>query len=131
MCELLPRYPWFRALLHEISLNRVKGALTVTTALSDLKDHDANNLAKGLSTITLTNTEGSAAVDHWISQNTAMEEFEKECPWMRPFFTELAQYNLNTSNLGLKLRVTSGALLSIDDLITDIYITTVFFNTPA
>ncbi|GMH96532.1 hypothetical protein TrVE_jg14448 [Triparma verrucosa] len=129
MRELLPRHPWIRALLHEVSLNKVKAARTVHTALSDMKDNDAINLAKGLSTIILTNTEASAAVDHWIAQNFALEEFEKEYEWMRPFFVEIAQYNLNTSNLGLRLRVFAGALLSTVDLITDVYMTIKFFIT--
>ncbi|GMH67149.1 hypothetical protein TrST_g14100 [Triparma strigata] len=129
MRELLPRHPWIRALLHEISLNQVKAARTVTTALGDMKDKDAINLAKGLSTIILTNTEASAAVDHWISQNAALEEFEKEYEWMRSFFVEIAQYNLTTSNFGLRLRVFAGELLSTIDLITDVYMTVKFFNT--
>lgn len=78
MREQLPLYPWLRALLHEVSLNQVKASRTVHTALSEIKDHDAINLAKGLSTIILSNTEASAAVDHWIAQNAALEEFEKE-----------------------------------------------------
>ncbi|GMH82328.1 hypothetical protein TrST_g12551 [Triparma strigata] len=129
MRELLPQYPWFRALLHEISLNQVKVARTVQTALSDLKDDDAINLAKGFSTIILSNTEALAAVDHWISQNVALEELEKEYPWTRSFFVEIAQFNLNTSNFGLKLRVFGGALLSTVDLITEVYMTVKFFNT--
>ncbi|GMH71579.1 hypothetical protein TL16_g05691 [Triparma laevis f. inornata] len=90
MRELLPRYPWLRALLHEISLNQVKGARTVTTTLADLKDRDAIQLAKGLSTIILSNTEVSAAVDHWIAQNVALEEFEREYLWTRPLLIEIA-----------------------------------------
>ncbi|GMH71838.1 hypothetical protein TL16_g05760 [Triparma laevis f. inornata] len=129
MRKLLPLHPWFRALLHEISLNKVKVAGTVRTALSDLKDHDSVNLANCLSTIVLSNTEATAAVDHWIAQNAALEEFEKKNEWMRPFFAEVAQYNLKTSNLGLRLRVFGGALLSMIDLVTDIYMTVQFFNT--
>lgn len=92
MRELLRRHPWLRILLHEISLNQVKIARTVHTALSDMKDHDAIILAKGLSIIILSNTEASAAVDHWIEQNVALEEFEKEHAWMRTFFfIEVAQ----------------------------------------
>ncbi|GMH76630.1 hypothetical protein TL16_g07148 [Triparma laevis f. inornata] len=120
---------WFRALLHEISLNRVKGAPTVTTALSDLKDHDAINLAKGLSTIVLTSAEAESAIDHWSAQNVALEEFEAEHPWMRPFFVEVAQYNLKTSDFGLKFRVFAGAMLSTIDLVTDVYMTLQFLNT--
>lgn len=48
---------------------------------------------------------------------------------MRPFFVKVALHNLSTSNLGLKLRVFGGALLSITDLITDVYMTVQFFNT--
>ncbi|GMH90820.1 hypothetical protein TrST_g3882 [Triparma strigata] len=129
MRELLPRHPWFRALLLEISLNQVKVAPTVTTALSEIKDQDAINLAKGLSTIILSNTEAPTAVDHWFAQNVALEEFETEYLWTRSFFVEIAQYNLNTSNLGLRLRVFGGALLSTVDLITDVYMTVKFFNT--
>ncbi|GMI13858.1 hypothetical protein TrVE_jg10921 [Triparma verrucosa] len=90
-------------------------AAMLHTPLTDMKDNDAINLAKGLSAIILTNTEASAAVDHWIAQNPALEEFEKEYEWMRSFFVEVAQYNLNTSNLGLRLRVFGGALLSTID----------------
>ena len=101
----------------------------MTTALSDMKDQDAINLGKGLSTIILSNTEASAAVDHWIAQNAPLEEFEKEYEWMRSFFVEIAQYNLNTNNLGLRLRVFGGAVLSTVDLTTDVYMTYQFFNT--
>ena len=104
-------------------MNQVKAAPTVHTALSDMKDHDAINLAKGLSTIILSNTEAPAAVDHWIAQNAALEEFEEEYAWMRTFFIEIAQFNLNTSNLGLRLRVFGGAVLSMVDLVTDVYMT--------
>ncbi|GMH64698.1 hypothetical protein TrST_g10111 [Triparma strigata] len=38
-------------------------------------------------------------------------------------------FNLNTSNFGLRLRVFGGAVLSMVDLITDIYMTVKFFNT--
>ncbi|GMH58423.1 hypothetical protein TL16_g02606 [Triparma laevis f. inornata] len=129
MRELLPRHSWSRALLRTINLNQIKGARTVRTALSDLKDHDAINLAKGLSTIILSNMEAKAAVDHWMAQNVALEEFEDWYEWMHPFFCELAQYNLNTSNLGLRLRVFGGAVLSTVDLITDVYMTVQFFST--
>ncbi|GMH79500.1 hypothetical protein TL16_g08167 [Triparma laevis f. inornata] len=128
MRELLPRYPWLRILLHTIAMNKVRVAPTVITALSELKDDDAENLGKGMLTIILSNTEASAAVDHWIAQNPALEEFEKEQAWMRPFFVEIAQYSLSTSNFGLKLRVFGGALLSTIDLITDAYMTFDFFS---
>ena len=81
-------------------------------------------MAKGLSTIIISNTEASGAVDHWIAQNVALEEFEKDYAWMRPFFVEITQFNLNTSNFGLKFRVFGGAVLSTVDLTTDVYITT-------
>lgn len=103
----------------------------MTTALADMRDQDAINLAMGLSTIILTNTEAAAAVDHWFAQNVALKELEKQFAWVRPFFVEISQYNLNTSNLGLQLRVFGGAVLSIVDLITDVYMTYQFFNTEA
>lgn len=68
-------------------------------------------------------------MDHWIAQNTALEELEKDHEWMRSYFIEIAKYNLSTSNLGLRLRVFGGALLSTIDLITDVYMTFRFFNT--
>ncbi|GMH57823.1 hypothetical protein TrLO_g10746 [Triparma laevis f. longispina] len=112
MRKLLPFDPWLRALLHTISLNKVQVAGTVHKPLSELIDNDAIQLGKGLSTIILSTTGVGAAVDHWIAQNSPLEEFEKEYPWMRSFFVELAQRNFNTSNLGLRLRVFGGAVLS-------------------
>lgn len=111
MRELLPLHPWLRTLLQTISLNEVKIAPTVTTALSDMKDHDAVQFANGLSTTILSNTVASAAVDHWIDKNVALGELEKENEWIRPFFAEIAQHNLNTSTLGLKFRAFAGELL--------------------
>ncbi|GMH53825.1 hypothetical protein TL16_g01538 [Triparma laevis f. inornata] len=78
MRELVPLHPWLRTLLQTISLNEVKIAPTVTTALSNMKDHDAVQFANGLSTTILLNTVASAAVDHWIDQNIALGELEKE-----------------------------------------------------
>ena len=129
MRKLLPLHPWQRVLLHTISLNKVQVAGTVHKPLSEMKDGDAIQLGKGLSTIILSTTEAGAAVDHWIAQNAPLEEFEKEYEWMRPFFIELAQHNFNTSNLGLRLRVVGGAVLSTVDLVTDIYMAVQFFNT--
>ncbi|GMH88548.1 hypothetical protein TrVE_jg6992 [Triparma verrucosa] len=129
MRELLPRRPWLRALLHEMSLNRVRTGGSVHKALEDMTDEDAINLAKGISLIILSSTEPSAAVDQWIFQNGALQELGREFPWMRPFFVEMAQHNLMTGTLGLKLRVTGGALLSTIDLITDVYMTIVFLST--
>ena len=129
MRRLLVRFPWLRILLHEISLNQVNGARIVKVALLDMTEADAINLAKAFSASIFTSTEPASAVDQWIAQNVALEEFEKEFSWMRPFFVELAKYTLNASNLGLRLRVFAGALLSTTDLITDIYMTITFFNT--
>jgi hypothetical protein len=50
-------------------------------------------------------------------------------PWTRPFFIELAQYSLSTSNFGLILRVCSGAGLSSVDLASDVFITYLFLTT--
>lgn len=48
---------------------------------------------------------------------------------MSPFFIEVAQYNLKTSNLELRLQVFGGALFSTIDLVTTIYMTVQFLNT--
>ena len=85
-------------------MNKVRVAPTVITALSELKDDDAENLGKGMLTIILSNTEASAAVDHWIAQNPALEEFEKEQTWMRPFFVEIA---VQPQHEQLRAKVTS------------------------
>ena len=69
-------------------------------------------------------------MDHWISQNASLGELEAAHPWTRLMFIELAQYGLNTSNFGLVLRASVGAILSTVDLASDVYITALFFTTP-
>ena len=129
MRSFLEQRPWFRSLLHTIAANQVAAATTVMTSLDNMNDQDAVQLGKGLSTIIISNTESPAAIDHWIAQNGCLGELEEKYSWTRKFFIEFAKYNLATSNFGLVARVCVGAVLSVVDLATDIFMTVQFFQT--
>jgi hypothetical protein len=131
MRELLETQPWLKSLLKTIVRNNVAPSKTVHKMLDEITDQDAVVLAKGLITIILSNTTSETAVDHWINQNSALGEFEAIYPWSRPFFIELSQHSLNTSNFGVVMRVSVGAALSTVDLASDLYVTYTFLNSDA
>jgi hypothetical protein len=131
MRELLIERPWLREMVRTLVQNSVAPSRTVRKVLAEMTEQDATVLAKGLITIILSNTLPESSVDHWFNQNPILGEFEAAYPWSRPFFVEIAQYNLNTSNLGVVMRVSVGAVLSTVDLVSDVIVTYRFLITPA
>jgi hypothetical protein len=58
----------------------------------------------------------------------ALQELESAHPFFRPFMNEIAKHQLSSSDFGLKLRLYFGAVLSVFDLLSDVYMTVVFLG---
>ena len=91
------------------------------TRLRDLTDAEAATLGKSFKKFLLGNKETATAVNAWKLDN----------PILKPLFTELifepivigiAKELMAASKLGLVKRVIIGALLSIGDMITDVFV---------
>jgi hypothetical protein len=69
-----------------------------------------------------------AGVDMWRLQNRAVGELFEEFPWMEGMFVEIGKGVVKTAPWGLLFRVTLGAVTSIFDLLTDVYVTYMFWS---
>jgi hypothetical protein len=70
----------------------------------------------------------AAGVDRWRLQNNAVGELIEKFPWMEDMFVALSTGIVKTAPWGLMLRVSLGASTSMIDLITDIYVASMFFR---
>ncbi|GMI27428.1 hypothetical protein TeGR_g4072, partial [Tetraparma gracilis] len=57
-----------------------------------------------------------------------MEPLETAHPFSRPFMNEIAKHILSVADFGLKMRLFSGAGLSVFDLMSDVYMIVVFLG---
>jgi hypothetical protein len=69
-----------------------------------------------------------AGVDMWRLQNRAVGELFEEFPWMEGMFVEIGKGVVKSAPWGLFFRVTVGAVTSIFDLLTDVYVTYMFWS---
>jgi hypothetical protein len=69
-----------------------------------------------------------AGVDMWRLQNRAVGELFEEFPWMEGMFVEIGKGVVKTAPWGMTFRVTVGAVTSIVDLLTDVYVTYMFWS---
>jgi hypothetical protein len=69
-----------------------------------------------------------AGVDMWRLQNRAVGELFEEFPWMEVMFLEIGKGVVKAAPWGLKWRVTVGAVTSMFDLLTDVYVTYMFWD---
>jgi hypothetical protein len=67
-------------------------------------------------------------VEDWIVAFPAIRELEEQNPFLRPFFEEVVGHLAGVANFGMKARLFSGAGLSVFDLISDVYIITMFLG---
>jgi hypothetical protein len=64
-----------------------------------------------------------AGVDMWRLQNRAVGELFEEFPWLEGMFVEIGKGVVKAAPWGMMFRVTVGAITSIFDLLTDVYVT--------
>jgi hypothetical protein len=69
-----------------------------------------------------------AGVDMWRLQNRAVGELFEEFPWMEGMFVEIGKGVVKTAPWGMLFRVTVGAVTSMFDLLTDVYVMYMFWS---
>ena len=67
-------------------------------------------------------------MDAWRLQNRAIGELFDIYPWIEDMFISLSTGVVKSAHWGLAFRVTSGAVTSIVDLLTDLYVTKMFYT---
>ncbi len=81
----------------------------------------AVSIGRGLDSTLRTSATPTDAIDELFSQYPALCVMAHRHVWFRPLLETVAKRRIATAPLGLKLRLTFGALLSIGDMASDIY----------
>ena len=67
-------------------------------------------------------------MDAFILNFPALQELDEEYEWFRPMLETISYRLLEEVPWGLKARVTVGAITSMADLLTDVYVTYMFWS---
>jgi hypothetical protein len=76
----------------------------------------------------LSNTLPAAAVDEFFVTYPSMRTMDAEYPWFRPMMEVLAKRRMESTPLGLTLRVGVGAIVSMGDMVSDLLMVSTFFS---
>ncbi|GMI31950.1 hypothetical protein TeGR_g13688 [Tetraparma gracilis] len=99
-----------------------------TNVLADFTERDAAITGRAMKMLMLSNATPDAAVDEWILTFPALQELETEHPFFRPFMDAIVKHLLSITDFGLKMRLFSGAALSMFDLMSDVYMIVVYLG---
>ncbi|GMI30320.1 hypothetical protein TrCOL_g9489 [Triparma columacea] len=66
------------------------------------------------------------AIRVWAEEHSEVQEVMREHSWLRPMLEAVVKELFLKTNFGLKARVMAGAVLSMTDLVTDVYVTYMF-----
>jgi hypothetical protein len=94
----------------------------VNVTLSQLTSHQAGLIARSFSTMLLVSVSPEAAVWEWTRAYPALQEYELEFPWFSKMIEGMGRQLVKKTTLGLRVRSSAGAGLSILDMVTDAYI---------
>jgi hypothetical protein len=96
--------------------------------VGSLEESRGLEIGSALKVITMVTATAKHAVDEWAHQYTEVEEVMREYKWFRPMIETIAVDLFKNSKIGLKARVTVGAVTSMTDLLTDVYVTHKFWR---
>ncbi|GMI54445.1 hypothetical protein TeGR_g3786 [Tetraparma gracilis] len=126
--ELADVHLWFPEMLFQILRNIPSRPRTTKAKLVDFTERDAVIVGRAMKVLMISNATPNAAVDEWILTFPALQELETAHPFFRPFMNEIAKHILSVADFGLKMRLFSGAGLSVFDIVSDVYMIVVFLG---
>jgi hypothetical protein len=94
----------------------------------ELGEKEGREIGESLARSLAINTQPVAAVDAFILNFSALQELDEEYEWFRPMLETISYRLLEEVPWGLKARVTVGAITSMADLLTDVYVTYMFWS---
>ncbi|GMI48438.1 hypothetical protein TrCOL_g6642 [Triparma columacea] len=126
--EVVKKYPWFVTLLKRARLCELSSNSSVSTKLECVEEKEARVIGNNLMPCLKSRKVIGAGVDRWRLQNRAVGELFEEFPWMEGMFVEIGKGVVKGAPWGLLWRVTVGAVTSMVDLVTDVYVTYMFWS---
>jgi hypothetical protein len=120
------KYAFVTPMLVAVVKNKLHVLRKVKGKAAELGEEDGRKIGESLARSLAVNTQATAAVDAWIGNFPALKELDDEYDWFRPMIETISYRLLEEVPWGLKMRVTVGAITSMADLLTDIYVTYTF-----
>jgi len=118
--EARGKYPFLEDMMETLVLNELRPPHYIPSKLCNLSPKGGALIGHGLSAPLTTALTSDSGVDEWIVQYPALKELDKELIWFRPMVEVLAKHLLMNSLWGLKMRVFTGAALSMMDMVSDL-----------
>jgi hypothetical protein len=122
------KYVFVTPLLNAVVKNKLLGLRKVEAKAVELGEKEGKEIGESLARGLAINTKPDAAVDAFILNFPALQELDEEYEWFRPMLEAISYRLLEEVPWGLKARVTVGAITSMTDLVTDVYVTYMFWS---
>jgi hypothetical protein len=122
------KYEFVIPMLAAIVKNRLHGLRNVKGKVGEVGKKEGREIGESLARSLAINTQPIAAVDAFILNFSALQELDEEYEWFRPMLETISYRLLEEVPWGLKARVTVGAITSMTDLLTDMYVTYMFWS---
>jgi hypothetical protein len=128
MKELEKQNRFVKTMLCAIVRNKLRRRATNEGEVGSLEEARGLEIGSALKMITVQTLTAKHAVDEWAHQYTEVQEVMREYKWFRPMIETIAVDLFKNSKIGLKARVIFGAVTSMTDLLTDVYVTYKFLS---
>ena len=128
--KMAKTYPWLKAFLVAIVRGRLSFAASVSTKLECLSVLEASKIGRSLAPALKARKTPEAGLYQWKMQNGSMIELFNKYPWTEDMLLAIAKEILKTAPWGLAWRVSTGAFLSILDMVTDLNMIVLYMSTP-
>jgi hypothetical protein len=125
---VVEKYTFVEAMLAAVIENKLHRLRKVEGAAKDLEKKDGKEIGESLASTLVASTQVQSAVDEWMHQFPALKELDKEYGWLRPMLETIGFKLMEEVPWGVKMRVTVGAFTSMTDLLTDVYVTYMFWS---
>jgi hypothetical protein len=125
---VVEKYAFVEAMLAAVIENKLHRMRKVEGAAKDLEKKDGKEIGESLASTLATTTQVQSAVDEWMHQFPALKELDEEYRWFRPMLKTIGFKLMEEVPWGVKMRVIVGAFTSMTDLLTDVYVTYMFWD---
>jgi hypothetical protein len=128
LSSVAQKYEFVIPMLAAIVKNRLHGLRNIKEKAGEVGKKEGREIGESLARSLAVNTQPVAAVDAFILNFPALQELDEEYEWFRPMLETISYSLLEEVPWGLKMRVTIGAITSMADLLTDVYVTYMFWS---
>ena len=126
--ELVEQHAFLRTLLYAAVRNKLRRNTAKEGEVKSKEEAKGWEIGSTLTKTMLVTTSPIHAVEEWSESFPEVREILREHIWVRPMFSEITTQLFRNTKIGMKARVTVGAVTSMTDLVTDLYVTYAFWS---